>query len=77
MPTPKTDLRAVKTAAKAQFGQTPGVEGFGIGDGTLRIYVRNADVRKQLPSEFQGVPVDFVVSGDITAYTAPVVTRTP
>ena len=73
----QTDMRAVKTAAKAQFGQTPGVEGFGIGDGTLRIYVRNADVRKQLPSEFQGVPVDFVVSGDITAYSAPTINRTP
>ena len=77
MPSSTTDLRAVKIAAKAQFGQTPGVEGFGIGDGTLRIYVRNAEVRKQLPSVFQGVPVDFVVSGDITAYAAPAITRTP
>ena len=74
---PNTDLRAVKNAAKAQFGQTPGVEGFGIGDGTLRIYVRNAEVRKQLPSEFQGVPVDCVVSGDITAYASPAMTRIP
>jgi hypothetical protein len=62
------DMLAVKSAAKAQFGGTPGVEGFGIGHGTLRIYVQNAEIRNQLPATFQGVPVDFIVSGDIAAY---------
>ncbi|HZO89601.1 MAG TPA: hypothetical protein VFB38_14835 [Chthonomonadaceae bacterium] len=64
----KPDLRAVKAAAQSQFGQIPGIEGFGIGDGTLGIYVRNAEVRNQLPHEYQGVPVEFVITGDIEAY---------
>jgi len=68
MPHTQTDMRAVKCAAKAQFGATPGVQGFGIGHGTLRIYVQNAEIRSQLPATFQGVPVDFIISGDITAY---------
>ena len=71
MPQSQADMRAVKSAAKAQFGATPGVQGFGIGHGTLRIYVQNAEIRSQLPSTFQGVPVDFVVGGDIAAYRAP------
>ena len=65
------DMRAVKSAAKAQFGDTPGVQGFGIGHGTLRIYVQNAGIRSQLPSTFQGVPVDFIIGGDIAAFNAP------
>lgn len=61
------DMRSVKAAAKEELGRVQGVEGFGIGDGSLRVYVRNAEVRKQLPSRFRGVPVDFVVTGDISA----------
>lgn len=71
MPHSQPDMRAVKSAAKAQFGATPGVQGFGIGHGTLRIYVQSDEIRNQLPSTFQGVPVDFVIGGDIAAYMAP------
>jgi hypothetical protein len=65
-PSPIPDLRAIKAAAKSQFGHLPGVEGFGIGDNMLRIYVADGTVRAQLPAEFQGVPIEYVVTGPIT-----------
>jgi len=68
--TQEPDLRAIKTAARTEFGLTPGVQGFGIGDHTLRIYIHNPDVRDQLPTSYQGVPVDFVVTGDVTAQSS-------
>lgn len=67
MEQPKQDMRLVKVAAKEELGRVRGVEGFGIGDGSLRIYVRNAEVRERLPSRFRGVPVYLVVTGDISA----------
>ena len=61
------NLRAIKAAAKSLFGCIDGVEGFGLGENSLRIYIRNSEVRDQLPSVFQGVPVEFVITGEITA----------
>ena len=55
--------------AKSQFGDLDGVVGFGIGDHVLRIYVRNSKVRERLPTSFQGVPVEVVVTGDVSAQT--------
>src|SRR5437016_4097677 len=60
-------LQVVKAAARSQFGDLEGVVGFGIGDQVLRIYVRNAEVGKRLPVEFQGVPVEVVVTGEVSA----------
>ncbi|MBV8361397.1 MAG: hypothetical protein JO189_26185 [Deltaproteobacteria bacterium] len=60
------DLDKVKAAAIHIYGDMPGVEGIGIGDQSLRIYVRNPEVRQHLPQQFQGVPIDFVVTGDIS-----------
>ena len=61
------DLMSAKSAAKRELGHIPGVEGFGIGAEALRVYVKNAGVRRELPDEFHGVPVECVVVGDITA----------
>jgi len=61
------DLKAVKSEAMRKFGAMEGVEGFGIGDRVLRIYVRHASVKEMLPREFQGVPVEIIVTGDIIA----------
>ena len=61
----KVEMRAIKAAAKKQFGHIPGIEGFGIGENTLRIYVRDASVRDCLPASFQGVPLDLIVTGEI------------
>lgn len=61
------NLQQIKAAAKAQFGRLPGVLGFGLGGRSLRIYVRSAEICAQLPDEFQSVPVDCIVTGDISA----------
>lgn len=60
------DLQSVKAAAKRQFGSVPGVEGLGLGENSLHIYVGDEEVGKQLPSEFRGVPVEIVVTGPIS-----------
>jgi hypothetical protein len=67
MKRPIQELEAAKAVASSQFGNVQGVEGFGIGDDTIRIYVRNPEVRKQLPEQVRGVPVDCVVTGNISA----------
>ena len=64
------DMRSLKAAAKEEFGRVRGVEGVGLGEGSLRVYVRNAEVRRRLPTEFRGVPVDPVVTGEISATSA-------
>lgn len=64
------DVRSIKAAAKEELGRVEGVEGVGLGEDSLRVYVRNAEVRKRLPSEFQGIPIDPVVTGEISAISA-------
>ena len=61
------DMRSLKAAAKEEFADVEGVEGVGVGDGSLRVYVRNAEVQKRLPIEFRGVPVNPVVTGESAA----------
>jgi hypothetical protein len=60
-------LRVVKSQARARFGDVDGVQGFGIGDRRLRIYVRTASIGRTLPSSFEGVPVECVEVGDVEA----------
>jgi hypothetical protein len=62
------NLRAVKSNAKKDLGDKPGVIGFGIGDGTLRIYVRDSETARTLPSLYEGIQVEPVVEGDVVAY---------
>lgn len=62
-----SQLRAVKRAAKEQFGHVAGVTGFGIGNHVIRIYVSNRSILRQLPKEYRGVPVDYILSEDIVA----------
>ena len=63
----KLDMRAIKAAAKEELRELPGVEGFGIGDQALRVYVRDADAGRHVPRTFHGVHVECVVTGGITA----------
>jgi len=63
----KPDMRSIKAQAKLEFGDIAGVEGFGVGDYVLRIYVSNARLKDKIPARFRGVPVDLVVSGHIVA----------
>lgn len=60
-------LRHAKAAAKRDFGSMPGVEGVGIGDGVLRVYVRDANVIGQLPRSCEEVDIEFVITGDVRA----------
>lgn len=61
----RTRLGLAKTAAKEELRRIPGVEGIGIGDGTLRVYVHTADVASQVPSEIHGMPVECIVTGSV------------
>ena len=61
------DMRSLKAAAKEELGRIQGVEGVGLGESSLRIYVRNPEVRKRLPKEFRGVLVNPEVTGDISS----------
>ncbi|WP_052665675.1 hypothetical protein [Nitriliruptor alkaliphilus] len=60
-------LRAAKQEAQRRFGQQDGVEGVGIGDGCLRIYVRTQPATHALPEELDGIRVECVEIGTITA----------
>lgn len=62
-----SELRAVKRAAKEQFGHIVGVTGFGIGDHAIRIYVSNLDILSWLPKEYKGIRVDYVLAEEIVA----------
>jgi len=63
-----TELKAKKRDAQRKLGAVPGVEGFGIGDGTIRVYLRSPEVERLLPRDFEGVRLEFVVVGDIAAH---------
>lgn len=64
------ELKTIKAAAKLAFAAVSGVQGVGIGDQALRVYIASPDVKKSLPDEFQGVPVECVVAGDIRAQSS-------
>jgi hypothetical protein len=62
-----SQLRAVKRAAKEQFGHVAGVTGFGIGNHVIRIYVNNPSILRNLPKTYLGVPVDYILAEDVVA----------
>lgn len=65
-----TSLIAAKAAAKKELGRIPGVEGFGIGEGSLRVYVHDAAVEKLVPEAFQGVPIHCIVTGSVVPFAS-------
>ena len=60
------DLFQVKAAARRELGHIDGVQGFGVDDNALRVYLRDAAAQERLPADFHGVPIEPVV-GTITA----------
>jgi hypothetical protein len=58
-------LSDAKKVAKRDFGGMPGVEGIGIGDGVLRVYVQDADVIGRLPRSCEAINIEFVISGEV------------
>jgi len=65
--TVSADLKALKTLLKAEFCGIDGVQGIGIGDQCLRVYVRNHALEQKLPHMFHGIPLEFVVTGSVSA----------
>lgn len=65
---PLAELRLAKTHAKARLLAVAGVRGVGIGDGTIRVYIRDASVAKELPADVDGVPIEPVTVGEVTLY---------
>jgi hypothetical protein len=63
----KLTLLALKAGAWQEFGSLPGVQGVGLGDRRLRVYVRNADAGRQIPQTYHDVPVDIIVVGEVMA----------
>jgi hypothetical protein len=61
------DMASIKAAAKRELHGLDGVEGFGIRDHSLRVYVRDAEAGRRLPKTFHGADVECVVTGDIRA----------
>jgi hypothetical protein len=66
-PTPSKRLREAKRNAHSVVMPIEGVEGLGIGDGTIRVYVRDGSVARILPGAIDGVPIEAVVVGEVTA----------
>ncbi|MDJ0659870.1 MAG: hypothetical protein QNJ42_10335 [Crocosphaera sp.] len=63
----KQDLLTVKKAVKQEFRNIAGLEGFGIGDGVINVYVSNSEVCKKLPPTFHNVPLNVINTGIIEA----------
>lgn len=61
-------LLAAKEEAWRRWNSHPAVSGVGLGDGTVRLYLVDDSLCEELPSELMGVPIEIVVTGDITAY---------
>ena len=61
------NMASIKAAAKRELQGLDGVEGFGIGEHSLRVYVRDAEAGRRLPRTFHGADVECVVTGDIQA----------
>lgn len=60
-------LFAAKRAAKEQLHDIEGVLGFGIGDGTIRVYVLNSEAIPRLPAQIEDIPIEVIVTGEIVA----------
>lgn len=57
------EIQEAKQAAKREFGELDGVQGFGIGDAELIVYVRDIRVKNKIPAKFHGFPVQTIVTG--------------
>ncbi len=68
----QAQLQEAKNAARQEFQKIDGVQGFGLGEACLNIYIRNPEVKGNLPSEFHGVPVNFITIGGVLPYQQPV-----
>lgn len=63
-------LRVAEREVQRRFADRDGVEGIGIGDGCLRVYVHARVASGDLPTEVDGVRVECIEVGSITALPA-------
>jgi hypothetical protein len=67
----QAQLQEAKKAARQELQNIDGVQGFGLGEACLNIYIRNPEVKRNLPDEFHGVPLNFITTGDIQPFERP------
>lgn len=65
-PASEDDLRRAKPLARGLLQALDGFAGVGIGAGTLRVYLRDAEAAAEVPDEIDGVPVETVIVGEVT-----------
>jgi hypothetical protein len=67
-----TAIESVKQSHELELMSIEGVEGVGIGknrigDDAILVYLRDAEVRKRIPGNIGGYPVETLVTGIIDA----------
>lgn len=62
------DLKEAKAEAKRRFGHIRNVVGFGIGENCILIYIRDNNVKNEIPSDLNKVPIEFVITDDIKPF---------
>jgi hypothetical protein len=67
------DWQEIKAEAKKLYGNIPGVEGFGIGDDSLLIYIQDSEVQKDFTKEkmsqiSEGSKFEFIITGKISGH---------
>lgn len=65
-------LIQAKKRAKTHFAQDPRVVGYGVGENTLRLYVRTPQDAQDLPPTFEDIEIEYIITGDIQARPLPV-----
>lgn len=61
------NLPELKNLAWKEFGALDAVQGIGIGKHGLRVYLRDEEAARLIPNPYHGVPVEFLVVGEIVA----------
>jgi len=63
----EAELKEAKKKISQMHSGAMGVTGFGVGDGTVQIYVKTEEDGKQFPATIDNVPIEIVVSEEIVA----------
>jgi hypothetical protein len=64
---PRDEVEAAARAYEAELLAIDGVEGVGASRGHIVVYVREAAVAERLPERIDGLAVEVVVTGEISA----------
>lgn len=61
------NLKVIKNKTRDQLKNIAGVQGVGIGNNTIRVYIRNDQVIPSLPKTVDGITIETVIVGEIRA----------